>query len=297
MTEKLGQFSDALAETVASAAPSVLRVEGRARLAASGIGYSRDGIVVTAHHVVEQDEGLFVGTDKDDKLPAKLVGRDPATDLAVLKVEGGSFADVTWASSPSPRVGHLVLALGRPGATIRATLGIMSALGESWRTPMGGLIDHYLQSDVVMYPGFSGGPLVSADGRFIGLNTSALLRGASLTIPAATIQRVAQELLTHGKVRRGFLGITTQTVRLPAKHAERLDQPTGLLIVSVEAKSPAERSGLLLGDTLLRMGDNSLRHVDDLVAELGSDRIDQEVELSVLRGGEVRTVRITVGQR
>ena len=297
MAERLEQFSDALAETVAAAAKSVLRVEGRARLAASGIAFSGDGMVLTAHHVVEQDEGLFVGIEKGEKLAAKLVGRDPATDLALLKAEGGSFPAVAWTNPPTPRVGHLVLALGRPGASIRATLGIVSAVGESWRTPVGGFIDRYLQSDVVMYPGFSGGPLVSADGRVIGLNTSAVLPGASLTIPAATIERVARELLAHGKVRRGYLGITTQTVRLPGKIAERLSQPTGLLIVSVESKSPAEGAGLLLGDTLLGIGDHPLRHVDDLVAELGGDRIDQEVAISVLRGGETRTIRVTVGQR
>ena len=297
MAERLEQFSDAIADTVAAAATSVLRVEARSRLAASGIAFSRDGVVLTAHHVVEHDEGILVGIDKGEKLAAKFVGRDPATDLALLKVEGGSFPAVSWTSSPSPRVGHLVLALGRPGASIRATLGIVSAVGESWRTPMGGFVDHYLQSDVVMYPGFSGGPLVSADGRFIGLNTSVLLPGASLTIPAGTIQRVAQELLAHGKVRRGYLGITTQTVRLPGQMAERLGQPTGLLIVSVQSKSPADRAELLLGDTLLGMGDHPLRHVDDLVAELGSDRINQEVALSVLRGGETRTVRVTVGER
>ncbi len=296
MAERLEQFSDALAETVAAAAKSVLRVEGRARLAASGIAFSSDGAILTAHHVLEQDEGILVGVDKGEKIAAKLVGRDPATDLALLKTEG-KLPAVSWANSTAPRVGHLVLALGRPGATIRATLGIVSAVGESWRTSMGGFIDRYLQSDVVMYPGFSGGPLVSADGRFIGLNTSALFPGASLTIPAATIQRVAKELLAHGQVRRGYLGITTQTVRLPGQVADRLGQPTGLLIVSVESKSPAESAGLMLGDTLLAMGDHPLRHVDDLVAELGGDRIDQEVSISVLRSGETRTIRVTVGRR
>ena len=151
-------ISNELAGIVEEAGPSVVRVEGRRRLAASGVIWSDDGIVVTAHHVVERDDRIGVGLADDKKVEAELVGRDPTTDLAVLRVEGAQPSSATTAQSDDLSVGHLVLALGRPGRTVQATLGIVSALGTSWRTAAGGTIDRYLQTNVVMYPGFSGGP-------------------------------------------------------------------------------------------------------------------------------------------
>src|SRR5205807_230237 len=144
------------------------------------------------------------------------------------------------------RVGHLVLALGRPGGKVLSTLGIVSAIGEGWRTRGGGDLDSYLQTDVVMYPGFSGGPLVDASGQVIGLNTSGM-RGANLTIPVTTVQRVVSALLAHGRVKHGYLGVGAQPVKLPAALAQQLGQETALLLASVEPDSPAEKGGLLLG--------------------------------------------------
>ena len=152
------------------------------------------------------------------------------------------------------KVGHLALALGRPDESIMATLGIIHALGKGWRTPAGGEVDTYLQSDVVMYPGFSGGPLVSAAGEVMGVNSSALLRGASLAIPTATVRQVVDTLLTHGRVRRGYLGVSAQVVRLPAALAQQIDQETGLLLGSVEPGSPAEKASLFMGDTIVALG-------------------------------------------
>jgi S1-C subfamily serine protease len=194
-------------------------------------------------------------------------------------------------------VGHLVLALGRPGQRVQATLGIVSALGESWRTPAGGLMDRYVQTDVVMYPGFSGGPLVNVRGQVLGLNTSAILRDRSLTIPLATLRRVTDMLLAHGRIRRGYLGVSTQPVRLPAALRERLGQETGLLLITVESNSPAEQAGLLLGDTLVALDGTPLRHPDDLLLCLSTERIGTTGLIRLVRGGEVQERSVVIGER
>jgi S1-C subfamily serine protease len=162
---------------------------------------------------------------------------------------------------------------------------------------MGGLLDRYVQTDVVMYPGFSGGPLVNAQGQLLGLNTSALLQGVSLTVPASTIQRVVEMLLQHGKVRRGYLGVSTQPARLPAGLAQQLGQETGLLLVAVEPGSPAEQGGLLLGDTIVALENAPMQQHDDLLAALSPDRVGQPAALRIVRGGQVQEVRVVVGER
>lgn len=297
MAESLKSFSDALATTVEAAGPSVVRVEARRRLPASGIVWSSDDIVVTAHHVVERDENISVGLPDGETVPATLVGRDPTTDLAVLRTEATGLAAPDWAKSEDLQVGHLVLALGRPGKTVQATLGIVSALGEGWRTPAGGQLDQYLQTDVVMYPGFSGGPLLDATGHVLGLNTSALLRGVSLTVPAASTRRVVETLLAHGRVRRGYLGVGAQPARLPAALGQQLGQESGLLLVSVEPDSPADQGGLLLGDTIVAVDGQPVRHLDDLLALLSGDRVGKAMPVRVVRGGQVQELTVTVGER
>jgi S1-C subfamily serine protease len=299
MTAVLQEVSDALATTVAAVSPGIVRVEARRRLPASGLVWSRDGIIVTTHHVIEQDDNIRVGLHGGQTVAATLVGRDATTDLAVLRAASAELEPPAWAEPAGSelRVGHLVLALGRPGQRVQATLGIVSALGESWRTPAGGLIERYVQTDIVMYPGFSGGPLVNMSGQVLGLNTSALLRERSLTIPLATLRRVSDMLLAHGRVRRGYLGVSTQPVRLPAVLAERLGQETGLLLITVESNSPAEQGGLLLGDTLVALDGAPLRHPDDLLACLSTERIGTTVLVRMVRGGEVQERSIVIGER
>src|SRR5438094_10222804 len=161
MTAVLQQVSDALAITVEAVSPGIVRVEARRRLPASGLVWSRDGVIVTTHHAIERDDNIRVGLHGGQALAATLVGRDATTDLAVLRAASAEIEPPAWAEAETLGVGHLGLALGRPGQRVQATLGIISALGESWRTPAGGLMDRYVQTDIVMYPGFSGGPLVS----------------------------------------------------------------------------------------------------------------------------------------
>lgn len=296
MTSTLTQLSDALAMAVENGAKSVLSVKGRRRLAASGIAWRKDGIIVTANHVVRRDEGVRVGLPNGETVEASVVGRDASTDLAVLRVDGATLTVAERGAEP--RVGHLVLALGRPGASVQATLGIISALdNEAWRTPMGGQIDQYMQTDVVMYPGFSGGPLVDSSGRVLALNTSALMRGVSVAVPFATLESVVETLISHGQVRRGYLGLSTQPVRLPEGAADELDQETALLIVGVEPESPAEEGGLMLGDAVVALDGSRVRHHDDLLALLSGERVGRKVPVRVLRGGELLTVNVTVGQR
>jgi S1-C subfamily serine protease len=296
MANVMGDLSAALAQTVDAAGPAVVRVEGRRRIPASGIVWSAEGVIVTANHVVKRDENITVGLPDGQAVKAAVAGRDPSTDLAVLRAEASELA-AAGHHQDDLAVGHLVLALGRPGRTVQATLGIVSALGDSWRTPMGGPVDRYLQTDVVMYPGFSGGPLVNAEAQVVGLNTSALLRGVSLTLPSATLSRVVDTLLAHGRMQRGYLGVSTQPARLPAAVKEELGQETGLLIVSVEPDSPADQGGLVLGDTIVGLDEATVRHHDDLLAALGADRVGVKTPVKIVRGGEIHTLNVTIGER
>jgi S1-C subfamily serine protease len=298
MSELLTNLSDALAATVERTSSSVVRVEGRQRLPASGIVWSSDGIIVTAHHILEQDDNIKVGLPGGQAIPAILVGRDPTTDLAVLRVQAAGLTVPTWIDTDGLKVGNLVLALGRPGQNVRATMGIVSALGQSWRTPTGGALDRYVQSDVTMYPGFSGGPMVDAPGRFLGVNSSALLRGGTtITIPTSTVRHAVETLLAHGRVRRGYLGVGTQTIRLPGATAGQLAQETGLLLMSVEPDSPAEKGRLFIGDTIVSLAGQPVRHLDNLLALLSGDRVGTTVPVRILRGGQPQELAVTIGER
>lgn len=293
----LAELSQALAATVESLGPSVVRVEGRRRLNASGIVWSADGLIVTADHVVRRDEELQVGLADGSTLAVAVVGRDPATDLALLRAPAKGLTPAAWLEPDDIKVGHLALALGRPGSKVQATLGIVSALGEEWRTPEGGMVDHYLQSDVVMYPGFSGGPLVGTGGKVLGLNSSALVRGISIALPAPTVRRTVETLLAHGHVRRGFLGVGAQSVRLPEPVAKDLGQETGILLLSVEPGSPAAKAGLVLGDTIVGLGGSPIRHMDDLMGALGDESVGKTMAARVLRSGELVEKTLVIAER
>ncbi len=293
MSTVLPDLSDALADAVSSAADGLVRVEGRDRLPATGIIWDAEGLIVTSHHVLERDENIKVGFQDGESLAAELVGRDPSTDLALLRTSKRGSDVPTWAEPESLRVGHLALALGRPGASVRATLGIISVLGKAWRTPAGGPVDRYLQTDTVMYPGFSGGPLVDAQGRFVGLNSSALVRGVSITVPVPTLKRVVQDLEKHGSVRRAYLGVGAQPTRLPDALAKELGLETGLLLVSVEPGSAAENGGLFLGDTLVTLGESPVRHMDDLFNGLDGERIGKPLAVRIIRGGQLVDVTVS----
>ncbi len=297
MSEVLANLSNAFASAVETAGPSIVRVEARRRLPASGIVWSADGIIVTAHHVVEEDENIGIGLADGRTVSASLVGRDPTTDIAVLRAQVSGLTPPTWVDAGTLKVGHLALALGRPGESVMATLGIVSALSKDWRTPAGGQLDYYLQTDALMYPGFSGGPAVDAAGGFLGFNTSAMLRGITMTVPTGTLRRVVEVLLTHGRMPRGYLGVSAKTVRLPAGLAGKVNQETGLLLESVEPNSPAERGGLFMGDTIVALDGQPVHHPDDLLTLLSGDRVGQTVPVRIIRGGQVSDVRVVIGEQ
>lgn len=297
MASALQTLSDATAAIVESAGRGIVRVEARRRLPASGFVWSADGVIVTAHHVVEQDENIEIGLADGKTATAKLVGRDPTTDIAVLRAQGAALTSLALSEIANLRVGHIVLALARPGQNVMATMGIVSALGDKWRTPMGGLYDRYVQTDVAMFPGFSGGALVDALGQVVGLNTSAVVRDTTISIPVPTLRRVVETLLSHGKVRRGYIGVRSQPVKLPEKMAQQLKQESGLLLLSVEANSPADRGGLAMGDTIVGIDNEPIRHIDQLLATLSDDRIGKVVDVSVLRGGQEQKLKVTVGEQ
>jgi len=296
-TSVLAQVSDGLAAAVETAAASTVLVSGRRRIPASGIAWSAGGVVLTADHVIERDEVDVVLPD-GSKHRAAVAGRDAGSDVAVLQVEAALTAAVR-APEGSARVGSLVLAVGRPsGEGPMASLGVIGAVGGPWRTFRGTEVEGYLRSDTTFYPGFSGGPLIDAQGRVVGMNSSRLGRGAGLTIPVAALERIANDLLAGGKVRRAYLGISSQVARLPAAlSALAGGRETGLLVVAVETGSPADAAGMLMGDILIELGGKPVADTDSLQAELGPSRIGQSTTATVLRGGESKALAITIGER
>ena len=296
----LTALSNELAGAVETVGRSVVAVHARRRIPASGVVW-QSGIVVAAHHTIQRDEDITVTLHDGSTSAATLAGRDPSTDLAVLRLaEAASAAVPASPASDVPRVGQLALALGRPGASVTASLGIVSAVGGEWRTWQGGTIDRFVRLDVAVYDGFSGGALVDAGGRVVGVNTSGLARATALTVPAATVSRVAAQLLARGHVARGWLGIATQPVRLPAalRRALNIEHEIGLVVVNVEPDSPADRGGVLIGDVLVSLDERPVSDPADVLTALaGGERIGTPIALGVARGGRAERLTVTVGER
>ena len=294
MASILETLSTDLAGAAETAGRSTVAVHARRRIPASGVLW-RPGLIVATHHTVHKDDDVRITLEGGQTARGTVAGRDAGTDLVVLRLDGEAGAPASINRDPL-RVGQLALALGRPGDAVTAALGVVSAVGPAWRTWHGGEIDQFVRLDVSVYDGFSGGPLVDAAGRVLGVNTSALARAAAVTIPAATVDRVVDQLLAGGRVRRGFLGIGTQPVRLPdAVQSQLGGQQTALMLVAVEPSGPADQAGLLLGDVLVALGDRPTTDVDDVLAALGGDTVGRAMEARVLRAGELRTVPVTVG--
>lgn len=296
MSASLTTLSDALAGVAETAGPAVVRVSG-GRRPSSGVVWSADGVILTTEHAVRRDDDIVVTLSDGRELAATLVGRDPGTDLALLRVQAGGLPVPGWRETDGLKVGQVVLALGRPGRTVRARLGILSAVGQEWRVPGGGRIDRYVEPDIEPAFGFSGGPLLDAEGRAIGLNTAGLRRGLVLTIPTATLRRVAGDLLAHGRVRRGYLGIAAQTVPVPAALEQAVNQRAGLLVHAVEQGSPAERAGMLIGDLVFSIGGRPVYRADELMGLLTEDRIGATESVRFVRAGKVQEVQVTIGDR
>jgi S1-C subfamily serine protease len=273
-------------------------VNARRRLPASGIAFAADQIL-TADHVVERDEDIQVVLPDGSQLVASVAGRDPGSDLALLRLNSAAAAPAE-AASRSAQVGQLVLALGRPSTGgIQASLGVVSAIGGPLRSGRGGLLEQHMRTDAIPYPGFSGGPLVDAAGRVVGINTSGLGRGVSLSIPVSLAWNLAGTLAEHGHVRRGFLGVRSQPVAIPAAQQSALgrEQASGLLLVGVESGSPADKGGLLVGDIIVAIAGQVVTDPDELVASLSGSVVEAPTPLEVLRGGVPATITVTIGER
>jgi S1-C subfamily serine protease len=294
----IAEFSDELATAADKGGAATLLVDARRRYPASGIAFAAD-LVLTADHVVTREENLTVTTADGKTFPVSLAGRDPGSDLALLRLGEKALVPAKVASAAA-RVGQLVLALGRPTAAgIQASWGIVTSIGGPTRTGRGGLLDQYVQTETTPYPGFSGGPLIDTDGEVLGLNTSGLTPGAALTIPTRVAWRVGEALARDGTVKRGYLGVRTQSVDLPesARGSIKSGQERGLLVLWLEEKGPAEKAGVLVGDILVGVAGAAVIDPDDLFAALTSETVGRTTNVEVLRGGKPQTIPVAVGER
>ncbi len=298
MNTALSDFSNGLAAAVETGGAGTVLVDARRRYPASGIAYAAD-LVLTADHAVTREDDLSISIADHTTYPVTIAGRDPGSDLALLRLTEKALT-VARAAQAAPKVGQLVFALGRPSnAGIQASWGIIAAIGGPARTGRGGLLDEYIQTETTSYPGFSGGPLVNTEGEVLGLNTSGLARGLALTIPVKLAWRIADALAKGGSVKRGYLGVRTQPVEIPdaARKALKREQEHGLLVLWLEGGGPAERDGLLVGDILTAVNGRPVGDPDDLFAALNSDTVGKPVAIEVLRGGKPETLKVTVGER
>jgi S1-C subfamily serine protease len=291
-------LSNDLAGAVERAGRSVIAVHARPRTPSSGVHW-RQGVIVTADHTIKRDEDISISLPDGRMIPALLAGRDASTDLAVLKLQEAAFPVAEIGDAAALRVGHVVLAVARPGERgVSTSWGVISALGGPWSTWHGGQIDQFIRPDVNLYPGFSGGPLVDAQGHVMGINTSGP-RNMVLTIPPSTVHRVVGQLLEKGHIARGYLGLGMQPVRLPVSLQQTLNLPrtSGVIIVAVESDSPAERAGLLIGDVLVALEGVPISDIADVQALLGPERVGTAVGASIIRAGLLTDRVIMIGER
>lgn len=293
-TNPLAQLSASLADAVETAGNSMVAIHARRRIPSSGVVW-RDGIIVSASHTVRRDGDVAVSLPNGEAAEATVIGRDGATDLVVLKLNGATAPVAQRAAEDSARIGSLVLAVGRPGRKATASFGIVSAVSDEWRSAQGGRIGRVLRLDLSIYDGFSGGALVDSSGAVIGIDNSALARGLPTALPAATVDRVVDQLVQHGHMRRPFIGVAVQQVvlnpRIVARH--KLSHDGGLVVVSLADGSPADSAGILLGDVLLAAGGQALRRPTDLLDALSGADDGAPIKVELLRGGSMVTTSVT----
>jgi S1-C subfamily serine protease len=287
--ELVAAFSESLASTVEGAGKSVVAVQARPRFASAGVIW-RQGVIVTAAHTVRREEEITVTLPDGSERAAKLAGSDGGTDIAVLRLAEPA-GEVARRSSTEVRPGNLALAIGRSeNSGVNATLGIISAVSGAWRTWRGGRLDQYIRLDLTMYPASSGAAVIDTAGGVIGIATAGLSRIAGLAIPASTIDRVTDEILSRGHVARGYLGVGLQPVALE-------DHQRGLIVLSVERAGPADKAGLLVGDIFVSLGGKLVTDTGDVQTALESVAVGQPIEAGLLRGGQARQITVTVGER
>ena len=263
----------------------------------SGFVFTPDGLVLTNSHVVHDASRIEVTVADGRRFPARVIGDDPATDLAVIQIDGSGLTAVTLGDSQGLRVGQLVIAIGNPyGFQSTVTAGVVSALGRSLRSYSGRLIEDVVQTDASLNPGNSGGPLVASDGRVVGVNTATILpaQGLCFAIGINTAKFVASRLLRDGRIRRSYIGVSAQTVPIHRRLVRYYDllKETGVVVLSAEPNSPAQRAGLREGDVIIALEGQPVAGVDDLHRLLTEVRVGAKSELMVLRGTERLQVAI-----
>lgn len=293
-------LSKAVADAVELAGALTVLVNARRRLPLSGLLVAAD-LVLTASHGVERETDIQVELPGGSVATAALAGRDPGSDLAVLKLQSAAEYKPVEHTTAAARVGNLVVAVGRPSSEgVQASFGMITGIGGALPTHHGSLIESYLVTDAVPLPGFSGGPLVDLGGSVLGINTSGLVHGASLAIPISIALDVAHRLAEHGSIKRGFLGIRSQPVEIPAASRSALgrEQSSGLLVVGVESGGPsAAAGGLIVGDILVGINGHPVSDHEALMVRLAGDVAGKPTQVEVLRGGQPVTLTITLGER
>jgi S1-C subfamily serine protease len=311
----MDDYSRAVTRAVDIVAPSVVSIEvsrkdaGRrgggsepAAAAGSGFVFAADGLILTNSHVVEGSTKVQVALPDGRDYGADVVGQDPDTDVAVLRITAPDLVPVTFGDSRVLRAGQLVIAIGNPyGFHHTVTAGVVSALGRSLRSRSGRLIDQVIQTDAALNPGNSGGPLVTSDGRVVGVNTAIIAggQGLSFAVPISAVVAVLPALLRDGRVRRGYLGIAGQDVPLLRRvtRFHRLGQASAVLVISLEPDGPAVAAGLRDGDLIVSLDDQVVGGLDDMHRLLTETKIGTKVRLGVLRGAERLEVVVPVKER
>jgi len=277
----------------------VVVVHGGSRISASGILW-RSGIVVTANHMLRRTGEYEVRVWDKSSRKAALIGRDPGTDLAILRIEGSTSDIVQLGNAGELRVGQVVMAIGRSTlGDLSASTGIIARLGDSWQTWRGGRIDSLLRPDVTLYRGQSGSALVDSGARVLGMNTSALARSAVITVPNTTFDRVVDEILQHGGVFRPYLGLAMQPIAIPPelKAKLKLQFETALMVMQVEASSPSAEVGIMLGDVIVGIAGEPIEGIEQIQRALSSSRRGDSIDIAYVRGGQLASAKVKLADR
>lgn len=295
-TSPLRSLSNQMADAVERVSTALVLVDGRPRQPGSGVIYAHD-LVLTAAHILEREADITIQTHDKRTLPAQFVGRDLASDLALLRVKDLNSTSATWANE-EVRVGQLTMTVGRSNSEgPMASVGIVSAVGGPLRTNQGIALERYIRTDATPYPGFSGGALIDLNGAVVGILTTGLANGVALAVPATIAQGIADTLAKQGYIKRGYLGISSQLVDIPTGQRAGREQEHGLLIVKVEENSPAQKGGVLLGDILVTLAGHAIKDSEDLHIVLAGDYVGKTIPVEVIRGNAFQTLQVTAGQR
>ena len=294
--DDLSGFSASLIAVVDEAVSGVVAVKSAAHRVTSGVSLG-DNLIAVASHSLRREERVLVRTIDGSEAHATILGRDPGVDLAILKAEGLAARALATADPATLKAGMLTAVVGLTiDAGPSVSLGILGAVGPARRNWRGGTLDQFVRLDANVYPSQSGAAVVNTEGQLIGMATPALSRHSTLAVPMATIERIARELREQGRIRHGYLGVGVQPVALPERLRSNLPEAanTGLMLLSVESDSPAEKAGLQLGDILLLLGGRVMTDIDELQAALRGNAVGQEVKVIVLRAGKRVEVEVTI---